>query len=105
MNDPFDSNSYDSLLEQLYHGRIYPSEQIVPDSPEYKEDSKDLQNYISQNIKVLAATNSEEEISNILDELADLYLRKYSNECYDHYVYGYKMGVRLMLEALGGNLK
>ena len=104
MNNPL-RDSYDSIIAQLYHGDVYPSEQIVPDSKEYKEASQDLRDGLDEISKMLLATSDSEQVSSTVDNLMSLINIRCGAECYDHFAYGFKLGVRMMFDALSGKSK
>lgn len=84
-----------SLLQQLYDGEIYPAEQIVPKSPEYRELSRKLgeeKEYLREQL----LTNDRErfeEMETLSQEITSLY-------GYENFLYGFRLGVGLMIETL-----
>lgn len=84
-----------SLLQQLYDGEIYPAEQIVPKSPEYRELSRKLSDEKEYLQAQLSASNGErfKEMENLFQEITSLY-------GYENFFYGFRLGVGLMIETL-----
>ncbi|MFT3984639.1 MAG: hypothetical protein QM697_12085 [Lachnospiraceae bacterium] len=84
-----------SLLQQLYDGEIYPAEQIVPKSPEYRELSRKLgeeKEYLREQL----LTNDRErfeEMETLSQKITSLY-------GYENFLYGFGLGVGLMIETL-----
>jgi hypothetical protein len=84
-----------SLLQQLYDGEIYPAEQIVPKSPEYKE----LLRKLSAEKEYLREKLSESDRERF-DEIGSMYLEIASLCSYEDFAYGFRLGVGLMIEVL-----
>lgn len=85
-----------SMLEELYNGEIYPLEQIVPDNKDYRQTKKrsaELREYF----RALLTT---EENRQKFEEWNSLDSTAYDMECYANFSYGFRMGVRLVFEAL-----
>ncbi len=84
-----------TLLQQLYDGEIYPAEQINPKQPEYKELLRKLgveKEYLREKLP-----ESDRER---LDEIGNMYLEIASLCGYEDFVYGFRLGAGLMVEAL-----
>lgn len=81
------------IIEQLYKGELYPSEQLDIKSKEYKEARK-------------AAYQAHEEFEGKLcqemkDELDEFLAKHMESSCYEDtqtFVNGFKLGARLMAE-------
>ena len=84
------------IIEQLFNGEIYPGEQIVVSTPEYKD---------AQRAAIQAHEDFEAKLCDSLKiELGELYdkdstVRSFYDEKY--FVEGFRLGARLMLEILG----
>ncbi len=85
------------FLEELFYGRIYPFEGIVPQDPEYRP----LNQKISGIKKTLQARLSVEDYK-ALEGLLDLGCDSGVMETYASFEYGFKLGALVMLEVLGG---
>ncbi len=87
----------DSILKQLYNGRIYPPEQYHPSSAEYLQKSKKLSEYyenLSSELDGLAPS--------LPDKLEQLFILKNSlssTEVEEMYIEGFRLGVKLMAEV------
>lgn len=83
-----------SVLEELYNGKINPSERYIKNSDECQK----LNYLLTQNIKKLTKSLSPEEIA-ILSRMEDIF----SELCYlsevDGFKYGFKLGAQMMLDA------
>lgn len=84
-----------SILEELYNGRIYPAERIVPQDPEYRP----INRKIGEEKEYLKKKLSEEDL-NRLSELEDMYTKSTSIEESESFSYGFKLGSLLMIEIL-----
>lgn len=89
-----------TLLQQLFDGEIYPSEQIVPKGQEYEELFQKLiieKKYFQER---LSASDQErfEEMENISQEITALYE-------YENFFYGFRLGAGLMIETLANRNK
>lgn len=86
-----------SVIDDIYNGDLYPSEQVKPDSAAFKEHSGNaeelshrLRNALAvEQLGILEAYKSEAAM------VTDLYNLEF-------YRAGVKFGVRLLLEALSG---
>ena len=86
------------LLNELYNGRIYPSEQYVPHSYQYAAMT---QTYYD------CRTALEKKLTPELSQELDMAFQKYQDlisvELYEMFRQGYKLGSRLMLEIMDGD--
>ena len=86
------------MLNELYNGRIYPSEQYVPHSYQYAAMT---QTYYD------CRTALEKKLTPELSQELDLVFQKYqdliSEELYEMFQRGYRLGSRLMLEIMYGD--
>jgi hypothetical protein len=85
-----------SILEELYLGRLYPLEQIVPQDPEFHSVNQKK----SDLVKILETKLSAED-EQALEDLLDLDCQVSVMEAYASFEYGVKFGVLLMLNVLG----
>ncbi|HBE77813.1 MAG TPA: hypothetical protein DDW65_08505 [Firmicutes bacterium] len=85
------------ILEELYLGRLYPLEQIVPQDPEFHSVNQKK----SDLVKILETKLSAED-DQALEELLDLDCQASVMEAYTSFEYGFKLGALMMLEILGG---
>lgn len=83
------------ILEQLYNGEIYPSENIVPTNPEYRP----LTRKISDEREALQ-TKLNAEDSERLEALGEMYIETSAMYGYENFLCGFKLGALLMLEIL-----
>lgn len=84
-----------SILQQLYSGEIYPSENIGSDNPEVQR----LNGLVAEEKKrfVESLTDSTREEFLKLDDLQHDSAALYAYESFAH---GYKLGATLLFEAL-----
>jgi hypothetical protein len=85
------------ILEELYLGRLYPLEQIVPQDPEFHSVNQKK----SDLVKILETKLSAED-DQTLEDLLDVDCQISVMEAYASFEYGVKFGVLMMLEVLGG---
>ena len=87
-----------SILRQLYDGEIYPFENIGDDSPELQRINDMLADEKVKFMKSLSDSQLEDfqKIGDLQDESAVAY-------GYENFVYGYKLGVALLIEGLKGS--
>jgi hypothetical protein len=83
-----------SILQKLYDGEIYPSENISVDTPEYHKIRKALANEKERFLKSLSDNNREnfKKIEDLYDELADTY-------SYAGFAHGFRLAVALIFES------
>ena len=86
-----------NILEQLYNGEIYPTENIVPTNPQYRP----LTRKISDEREALQ-TKLNAEDSERLEALGEMYVETSSMYGYENFLCGFKLGASLMLEILKG---
>jgi len=86
-----------SILQKLYDGEIYPSENICVDTPEYHKIKNALADEKERFIKKLSDNNRDlfKSIEELYDELPEIY-------CYTGFAHGFKLAVSLMAESLNG---
>ena len=83
-----------STLQKLYDGEIYPFEEIVVDTPEYRRAIKALTDEKERFLKTLSESNREsfEKIEDLHDEIAKLY-------GYADFAHGFRLAVALIVES------
>ncbi|MEK4059116.1 MULTISPECIES: DUF6809 family protein [Paenibacillus] len=86
-----------NLLENLFYGNIRPDESIHPNTPEYQL----LNQQISKTIEAYQKKLTMEEFD-ALEELIDLLGQTTSIYAAASYTQGFRLGVLMMLEVLGG---
>ncbi len=86
-----------SILEQLYSGEIYPAEQWVPRGKEYQEACRKNQEHYNEFIELLSKLNPplDKRFGEIMDERVGVM----SYELDDMFVYGFRLGARMMAEV------
>lgn len=83
-----------SMIEKLFDGEIYPSEQIKPSSPKYKELARLIDETQMYFLNSLSNADRERFV-----ELTELYGKIQSILAFEDFSHGYKLGVRLTSEA------
>ena len=84
-----------TLLEQLYRGKIYPAENIVIRTPEYKELQQKIN---SEKIYFNSILSSDD--GKRFEDLGDMELDRSSLYAFENFVHGFRLGARLILEIL-----
>lgn len=84
-----------SFLEELYYGKLYPSEQIVSDDPKYRA----LNRQISEMMQRWRKKLSEEDFRQ-LEAMLDLQGESNSIHNMATFVHGFKLGASMMIEVL-----
>lgn len=84
------------MLEQLYNGELYPSENIIPTSPDYRP----LKRKISDEREELKAKLSVED-GERLEKLGEMYVDSSAMYGYENFLCGLKLGAQLMIKILG----
>ena len=85
-----------SVLQKLYDGEIFPSENINPNEPQYNEAKKAL----DEEINYFTSTLPDDDLERF-QKINDLYHKTaaiYDYECFAH---GFRLAVALMLESIG----
>jgi len=85
-----------SILQKLYDGEVFPSENIRVDTPEYHKIITALAAEKARFLKTLPdeSRNGFRKIEELYDELTDPYT-------YAGFVHGFKLAVSLILESQG----
>lgn len=84
-----------TLLEQLYGGEIYPAEKILVKTPEYKALNQKISEEKTYFHSILSPKDRER-----LEALGDMELQRSSAYAFENFVYGFRLGVGLILETL-----
>lgn len=86
------------ILLALYNGEIYPSEQCVPKSEEYKKICEEYCDSCDELIKALRSLDPplDKRFTEVIDMVPDIT----SFEASEMFVCGFKLGAGLMLEIL-----
>ncbi len=87
-----------NMIRNLYAGNVFPSEEICPDSPQYVELNRELSEGQAQFKKELSPKDRVR-----FDELDEISARLSSISCYDHFAYGFRLGVLLMCDVISEN--
>ena len=85
----------ETILEDLWYGRINPNETIYRDNPEYKKAQKEFNKKKEQ---LEARLNQEEKP--LLDEIEDAFYKTQGDIEKIAYMAGFRLGMRLALAAL-----
>ena len=84
-----------TLLEQLYRGKIYPAENIVVRTPEYKE----LQQKINDE-KIYFNSILSSDDGKRFGDLGDMELDRSAVYAFENFAYGFRLGIGLIFEIL-----
>ncbi len=84
-----------TLLEQLYRGKIYPAENIVVRTQEYK----DLKQKINDEKIYFKSILSSDDGKRFAD-LSDMELDRSAVYAFENFAYGFRLGMGLILETL-----
>ncbi|MCQ2152693.1 MAG: hypothetical protein MJY70_06550 [Bacteroidales bacterium] len=85
----------ETILEDLWYGRINPKETIYRDNPEYQKAQKELNKRAEQ---LEARLNQEEKP--LLEEIEDAFYKTQEDIEKIAYMAGFRLGMRLALAAL-----
>ena len=86
-----------SILQQLFDGELFPSENIRPDSSAYNEMDKALSEEIDCFLNILSGDNLDR-----FQKINDLYCKTTSIYNYECFAHGFRLAVALMVEAMNG---
>lgn len=84
-----------SIMEELYNGKLYPSEQVSPKDDNYREANRRLDQLSSEMEERL----SKEDYAK-LDEICDCMVDTQDIMCMEFFRLGLSMGLLLMKEAV-----
>ena len=89
-----------SILQKLYDGEIYPSENICVDTPEYHKLNDKLADEKERFVKTLTENNIS-----IFTNIEDLHYEITNLYSYEGFAHGFRLAVALMFEAMNGTEK
>jgi len=84
-----------SILQQLYDGKIYPSENINPDTLKYNEAAKALSEETEYLMKILSGDALKR-----FQKINTLQCETLSTELYESFAHGFRLSTALMAESL-----
>ena len=82
------------ILEDLWSGRFYPAETVVPTTPEYREVNR----VISEKMECLQAQLTREQFVQV-EQLLEQMTLAHSMELESQFCFGFAAGIRLQLEV------
>ena len=82
------------ILKRWYRGALFPTEEIRPDTEEYKAVFRRLHADFQQ-IKTFLPAEQQERLQQMK---ADMYFLS-DADCYENFVYGFRLGAGLMYET------
>ena len=82
------------ILEDLWSGRFYPAETVVPTNPKYREVNRE----ISENIERLKAQLTREQFVQV-ERLLDQMSLSHSMELESQFCFGFAAGIALQQEV------
>lgn len=82
------------ILEDLWSGRFYPAETVVPTTPEYREVNRE----ISENIERLKTQLTKEQ-STLVEQIMEQIALSHSMELESQFCFGFAAGIRLQQEV------
>ena len=89
-----------SILQQLWDGEIFPSENINPNDPTYIETKKILDEETDYFMKILSGDDLAR-----FQKINDLYCKTTSIYSYECFAHGFRLAVALMVESMNGKNK
>ena len=91
-----------TLLQQLFEGEIYPSEDINPGkkNPEYHKINHSIYHEIEYFSEILSENDKDR-----FDKLNELYGESSGMYGYECFTYGFKLGASLLIEVFYDRLK
>ena len=84
------------VLQELWRGNITPSERFVRSGREYKKIAGKLSDEMDRLMEAISP-EARKQLENIGNLRADMTVL--ANE--DYFIYGFRLGARLMLDVLG----
>ena len=81
------------ILEDLWSGRFYPAETVVPTNPEYREVNRE----ISEKMERLQAQLPQEQFA-LVEQVMEQTALAHSMELESHFCFGFAAGIRLQQE-------
>ena len=89
-----------SILQHLFEGEIFPSENIKPNNPEYNEAKKALDDETDYFMNTLSGDDLDR-----FQKLNDLYCKTESIYTYECFAHGFRLAVSLMVESVNNRDK
>ena len=83
------------ILEDLWSGRFYPAETVVPTDPKYREINRG----ISESMEHLKAQLSREQFA-LVEQILEQMTLAHSMELESQFCYGFAAGIRLQQEVV-----
>ena len=84
-----------NILEELYYGNIQPDRFIIPHDPEYFELNQKISDILQLWKNRLSAENYLH-----LENLLELNSQLYSMEAMASFIYGFKLGAKMIIEVM-----
>lgn len=82
------------ILEDLWSGRFYPAETVVPTDPKYREINRE----ISENMERLKNQLTPEQFAQV-EQLLEQMALSHSMELESQFCFGFAAGIRLQQEV------
>ena len=82
------------ILEDLWSGRFYPAETVVPTTPKYREVNRE----ISENIERLKAQLTREQFT-LVEQVLEQITLSHSMELESQFCFGFAAGIRMQQEV------
>ncbi|WP_217959081.1 DUF6809 family protein [Acutalibacter muris] len=89
-----------TLLERLYRGEVFPAEEIVPSSDEYRAAMKERNAFQDRVLEGMS-----EKQARLLEDYEGVIENVHRLDLQTTYAEGVRFGVRLLLESLGGGFE
>ena len=89
-----------SILQQLFDGEIFPSENINPSDPTYVESKKALDEETNYFLNKLSGDDFDR-----FQKINDLYCKTTSIYSYECFAHGFRLAVALMAESMNDRNK
>ena len=83
------------ILKDLWSGRFYPAETVVPTTPKYREVNRE----ISENIERLKAQLSQEQFA-LVEQVLEQITLSHSMELESQFCFGFAAGMQLQVEVM-----
>jgi len=85
-----------SILKKLFNGEVYPAENMIINTPEYREAVKALENEKERLKQSLSTENREifDRVVRLYDDLIGIYN-------YEDFAYGFRLAVALLFDSQG----
>ena len=86
-----------SILDDLYSGRIYPLEKIIPKDPNYRSVSNEI-GELRKFFREKTAPEDKEKFN----RWNQLIHEAHYMECYENFAYGFRLGALLFTDVISG---